>query len=138
MKIVHATAIGLLGFLGITAMVGAVPLILYPQGDLMHMPLSMLQHSPFHSFLIPGIILLLANGILSFIVLSQTMRRRNGYGWWVALQGCVLSGWIVIQVIMLRATSWLHYLYLAVGLGLIAAGLALTREVKTEKLKAAS
>jgi len=134
MKIVHAAAIGLLGFLGITAIVGAVPLILYPQGDLMHMPLSMLQHSPFHSFLIPGIILLLVNGILSFIVLNQTLRRRKGYGWWVASQGCVLSGWIIIQVIMIQGISWLHFLYLAVGLMLIASGFAIIREARSEKL----
>ena len=135
MNIARATAIGSLVFLGVTAFVGAVPLILYPQGDLLHVPLSLLQHSPFHSFLIPGIILLMANGVLSFVALYQLLRRRNGYGWWVAFQGCVISGWIVVEVIMFRAIAWLHFLYLAVGLLLIAAGLALTRKARSHQPK---
>ena len=135
MKLVRLIAVWTLGFLGISAIVGAIPLILSPQGDLLHMPLSMLEHSPFHSFLIPGIILLLANGALSFVALYQLLKRRNGYSWWVAFQGCVISGWIVVEVIMFRAVAWLHVLYLAVGLILIASGLALTREAKIESRK---
>jgi hypothetical protein len=131
MKITRVIAIWALGFLGVTAIVGAVPLILYPQGDLLHMPLSLLDHSPFHSFLIPGIVLLLANGALSFVALYQLVRRRNGYGFWVAFQGCVTSSWIVVEVIMFRAVAWLQFLYLAVGLILIASGLALTKETRS-------
>jgi hypothetical protein len=133
MKIVRTTAISALVFLGITAIVGAVPLILHPQGDPMHIPLSLLEHTPFHSFLIPGSILLLANGMLSFVALYQALRRRNGYGWWVAFQGCVISGWIVVEVIMFRAVAWLHVLYLAVGIVLIASGFALTKNQASTK-----
>jgi hypothetical protein len=136
MRITRAIAIWTLGFLGVTAIVGAVPLILFPQGDLLHMPLNLLEHSPFHSFLIPGIILLLANGVLSFVALYQLMRRRNGYGWWVAFQGCVISGWIVVEVIMIRAVAWPHFLYLAVGLILIASGLALAWKAEGQITKA--
>ena len=138
MKLVRSISIWTLGFLGITAIVGAIPLILNPMGDRSHIPLSLLDHSPFHSFLIPGIILLLANGALSFVALYQLLKRRNGYSWWVAFQGCVISGWIVVEVIMLRAVVWLHILYLAVGLILIATGLALIKEAATHKLKADS
>jgi hypothetical protein len=136
MNIARATAIGSLGFLGVTAIIGAVPLILYPQGDLLHMPLSLLEHSPFHSFLIPGIILLLANGVLSFVALYQVVRWRKGYGWWVAFQGCVISGWIIVEVIMFRAVAWLHLLYIAVGVILIASGLAQVREAKGQNPEA--
>jgi len=128
MKNPRTIAIYTLWFLGITAVIGGVPMILNPKGDRIHIPLSVLQHSPFDSFLIPGIILLLANGVLSFIALYQTVRRRNGYGWWVAFQGCVISGWIIIEMIMFRAVAWLHLLYLAVGFILIASGLSLTRK----------
>jgi hypothetical protein len=92
------------------------------------MSLDMLRYSPFHSFLIPGLILLLANGVMSLLVLYLTVQRRPGYGWWVAFQGCVLAGWIVVEVIMLRLIMWAHYLYLAVGLALIVSGISLTRE----------
>ena len=132
MKIAYVLAVWTLVFLGVTAIVGAIPLILNPLGDRSHIPLSLLEHWPFHSFLIPGIILLLANGVLSFVALYQLMRRSNGHGRWVAFQGCVISGWIVVEVIMFRAIAWLHFLYLAVGLILIASGLALTRETRSQ------
>jgi len=131
MKNPRTIAICTLWFLGITAVIGGVPMILNPQGDRIHIPLSVLEHSPFHSFLFPGIILLLANGVLSFVALFQTMRRQNGYGWWVAFQGCVISGWIIVEMIMFRAVALLHLLYLAVGLILVASGLALTREARS-------
>jgi hypothetical protein len=132
LKTAHAIAVWTLVFLGFTAIVGAIPLILYPQGDLLHMPLSMLAYSPFHSFLIPGIILLLANGVLSFVALYLLLRRRNRYGLWVVFQGCVISGWIVAEIILFRKVVSLHILYLAVGLILIASGLALTRESRNQ------
>ncbi len=128
MKVVRGVAIGVLGFLGVSAIAGALPLILDPSGGLMHMPRSMLRHSPFHTFLIPGLILLLANGLLSLLVLTAVLRRRPGYGWWVAFQGCVATGWIVVEVAMVGGLDWLQFLYLTVGLALMASGGALTRE----------
>jgi len=131
MKIVRALAIATLGFLGVGAVAGAVPLIMDPSGKWMGMPISLLDHSPFHSFLIPGIILLLSNGLLSLAILVMAIRRSPHYGWWVVFQGCVLTGWITVEVIMMRTAVWPHYLYWAIGIVLIALGLALTRESRT-------
>ncbi len=39
------------------------------------MPLSLLAYSPFHSWLIPGMILLVSNGLLALWVLSVARRR---------------------------------------------------------------
>jgi uncharacterized membrane protein len=49
----------------------------------------------------------------------------------VAFQGCVIAGWIVVEMIMLRMVIWAHYVYLAVGITLISLGLALRRENRT-------
>jgi hypothetical protein len=91
------------------------------------MPQSLLRHSPFHSYLIPGIILLMANGLLSLWVLWLAVRRHPGYGWWVAAQGCVLLGWLAVEVAMLRLVVWPHYLFGGVALALVVSGLALAR-----------
>jgi hypothetical protein len=131
MKVLRGIAIAILGFLGVSAMVGAIPLILDPTGRMLSMPMNLLEYSPFHSYLIPGIILLTANGFLSLWVLYISVRRRQGYGWWVAFQGCVIAGWIVVEMIMLRMVIWAHYVYLAVGITLISLGLALRRENRT-------
>jgi len=89
------------------------------------MPLSVLQHSPFHSFLIPGIVLLSANGLLALAVLWLVIMRKARYGLWTALQGWVLLGWLAVQCWMLREVIWWHYLYGTLAAALIVCGLAL-------------
>jgi hypothetical protein len=127
LKRVRWIAIAALGFLGVTAFIGAVPMILHPSGEPWQMPQSLLQPSPFHSYLIPGIILLMANGVMSLFALYAAARLWPGYGRWVAFQGCILAGWIAVEVGMLRMAIWPHYFYGAISLVLIAAGLALRR-----------
>jgi hypothetical protein len=127
-----------LGFLCLTSIVGAVPMMLDSKGEPLQIPQRFLEHSPFHSFLIPGIILLAANGIFSLLVLFAILRRTSRYGGWVMLQGFVLVGWIAVEVAMLRMAFWPHYLYLGVGLVLILAGLALTTGEANERRSARS
>jgi hypothetical protein len=128
MQKVRTIAISALWFLSISAMVGAIPLLLDPTGRPWgYMTLDMLQHSPVHAFLIPGVILFLANGVMSLFVLDAMRHYRRGYGWWVAFQGCVLAGWIVVEIILLCVAAWPQILYLAVGVVLITTGLAMTR-----------
>jgi uncharacterized membrane protein len=128
MKSIRAVAIASLVFLGITSLVGAVPLIVDPSGKMLSMPLSLLRHSPFSSFLIPGIILLSANCLLSFWVLAKVIRKTSRYGRWIALQGCVLAGWIVVQIVMIRTVIWAHHVYLLVAAVLILCGWLLRKD----------
>ena len=132
MRPVRTAAITLLTFLGITALAGAVPMILYPRGSAM-MPLSLLEHSPFRSFLIPGLVLFTANGLLALWVLRLVLARKRHYGLWVALQGSVLLIWLIVECWMLRAVVWLHYLYGAVAVALIVTGFVLRRLPTTDR-----
>lgn len=127
MKTTRIVAITALMFLGLSAMVGAIPLLVHPSDEPWAMPQTLLQHSPFHSFLIPGIILLAANGLLSLWVLGLTVRKHSGYGWWVTAQGCVLLGWLVVEIVLLRLVMWAQYLYGAVAVVLVVAGITLVR-----------
>jgi hypothetical protein len=127
MKAFRTIAVVALVYLGVSGIAGAIPLLLHPTGEPWAMPQTLLQHSPFHSYLIPGIILLAANGLLSVWVLGLTLRRYPGYGWWVAAQGCVLLGWLVVETLMLRVVVWPHYLYGVVALALIVTGTAVAR-----------
>jgi hypothetical protein len=130
MKIMRMVALVAVAFLAVTAIWGAALLIGDPMGRPMDIPVSVLQHSPFHSFLIPGILLLVSNGLLGIAVFVVALLRARGYGLWVGFQGCVLFGWITIEVILLRTVVWLHYVYWGLALILIAAGWALTRETR--------
>lgn len=127
MNVVRAVVFVALAVLAISAMGGSAFLIGHPMGSA-QMPLSILKDSPFHSFLIPGIILLVSSGLLATGVFLLTLFRVCRYGWWIAAQGCVLFGWITVEVIMLRAVVWLHYLYWGLAVLLIACGWVLRNQ----------
>ena len=131
MRFARYVSIAMLVFLGITSLVGAVPMLTDPHGQPWQMPQSFLQHSPFHSYLIPGIVLLVMNGLMSLFVLLLTLRRRNGYGRWIAAQGCVLLGWLTVECLVLRMVIWPHYVYGAGSAILVIGGVALWSDRKT-------
>lgn len=127
MKCARWMAFAALLFLGVTAIVGAIPMLRDPDGEPWNMPQSLLAHSPFRSYLIPGMLLLAVNGLLSLYVLWLTVSKRQNYPLWVTAQGCILAGWIVTEVAMLRLFVWPHFVYLAVAAVLVASGLLLQR-----------
>jgi hypothetical protein len=128
MKGARSTAMILLAFLGVGAIVGAVPMILWPlQTQWNLIPVSVLQYSPFHSFLVPGIILLVANGLMALWVLSTVVARGPLHGLWTAFQGCVLLGWLVVECWMIRAVGGAHYFYALIAMALIVSGFAMRR-----------
>ena len=127
MKFLRLSAVLLLAFLGLTAIAGSIPMLLYPEGNEILLPLSLLQYSPFTSYRIPGILLLTTNGVLALVVLWLVIARRPFYGEWTCFQGCVLLGWLAIECILLRMVMWLHYVYGAAGVALVVAGILLSR-----------
>ncbi len=100
-------------------------MMLNPHGNPLGMPQSLLQHTPFHSYLIPGVLLLAANGLLSLWGLWLVLARSPRYGLWAVCQGCVLLGWLSVECWMLRIVIWPHYLYGIVALVLITSGFRL-------------
>lgn len=125
--------IALLVLLGVGAVPSGALLILAPDGHLMQMPLSMLEHSPFSSFLVPGLILFAFLGIYPLAV-AYSLWKRPGWRWpdainpfrsthwsWAAslAAGVILVIWIIAEVIMLRTIVFLHVLYRAWGIALL-------------------
>jgi hypothetical protein len=127
MKKARIVAIVALIFTGLSGVIGAVPLIVNPHGEPWSFPQSLLQYSPFRSYLVPGIILLVANGLLSLWVLRLTVGKYSGFGWWVIAQGVVSLGWLIVEVVMLRLIVWPHYLYGAVAMALVISGIVIVR-----------
>jgi len=122
-KKLRITAIILLIFNGISALGGGAGLIFDPSGESMQMPLDLLKHSPFNNFLIPGIILLTFNGLLSFLIAFFAVRRNRFYPQLTILQGIILVGWLSVQIVMIRDFyAPLHAPYFMVGLGMIVVG----------------
>jgi len=125
LKPARLAAVSALVLLGTSAVAGAIPMFLHPSGSSSFLPLSLLERTPFHSYLIPGVLLLVANGLLSFLVLWLTILSRPGYALWVGAQGCVLAGWLIVEIWLLRVVSWLHFVQGAIAMVLIISGVLL-------------
>ncbi len=121
-------AMGVLLFLGVTSVIGAVPLLLDPYGSPLSMPQSMLANSPFHSYLVPGLVLLVCNGLLSLIIFLAVARRQKTYGRWIFVQGIILAVWLLVEIAVLRFMVWAHWFYGAVACLLLTCGWLLRNE----------
>jgi len=108
---------------GIGAIYGGSNLILHPDGSSIQLSLQWLQHTPFHNYFIPGIILFIANGLLSMFVFMALLLKYKNYPWLVIAQGVVLTGWIVIQILLIQTVYFLHIILGSFGIALILLGI---------------
>ncbi len=126
--IVKIVAIFLLCVNGIGAVYGGLQLFAEPSGSGLQMRLSFLEHSPFKSYLIPGIILLIVNGILSFVTVVTILFKTSKYPLFIIAQGVLLTGWIIAQLIILRVFyAPMHPTFILIGITLIGCGLYLKK-----------
>jgi hypothetical protein len=107
---------------GVGALYGGWNLITHPDGSSLQMSPNYLQYSPFDNYFIPGIILFLVNGLFDFLVLGALLINHRYVPLLVTFQGVLLTGWIFIQVIMVRDIYFLHILLGTAGLLLILLG----------------
>ena len=73
----------LLAFLGLGALGGGAVFVISPNGEMFRMPVSILAHSPFGSFLVPGIILFCVLGIVPSGLVFALLRKPD---WRLAAQ----------------------------------------------------
>jgi len=136
--------ISLLLFLGLSAMGGGCFLIISPSGKLLGgLPLSILEHSPFSDFLIPGIILFLILGffpcLICLALIKKPINRFAEYfnffkdmHW--AWSFCIyvafaLIIWIQVETIFVQGVGWLQTLYMLYAIPIIF--FALLPQVRT-------
>ncbi len=121
----------------IAAIFGGGNLIDHPDGSSLVISLDWLKFSPFRNYLVPGIILFIANGLFGFAVLATMLFGYRKASFLIIVQGAILAGWIVVQVIMIRTIIGLHVFMFVVGLLLILIGGKLNRmnqsEMKSKK-----
>jgi hypothetical protein len=111
----------LVALLAVGAYGGALMMTLIQPDD--YLPPEWLAGMPFDSWVLPGIGLLIANGILPTVALLGEVRRRP----WAALAhvavGGVLVGWIALQLVVIGYVAPAFQLgYLALGVVILAAG----------------
>jgi hypothetical protein len=119
----------LLVFTGIGGIYGGYALVTAPDGSKMIMSTEILSNSPFRTFLVPGIILLLFNGLLPLLIAWGLFVRppwqwpelfnlyhKQHWCWTFSLYyGFILIIWINVQIIMLSYSSLLQPVFALTG-----------------------
>jgi hypothetical protein len=103
-------------FIGLGAVAGGLGLVLKPGGENFGMSIEALKNSPFSTYLVPGIVLLVVNGLGSLVGAAASFARYRRAGDTAMVLGVFLVAWIILQVYWLAAFHWLHALYLGLGL----------------------
>jgi len=122
LQLLYTIAGFLLLFNAAGAIYGGTHLITHPDGSSLQMSLALLQHTPFHDYLIPGMVLLAVNGFFSIVCFGMLLAGNKLRGRYIAAQGILLTGWIVIQILLIRTLNPLHIVMGLTGLMLICSG----------------
>ena len=128
-------SISLLFILGILALYGGLSFISDPSGKSIQISIDVLDGTPFNDFLIPGIILILANGFLSLLIAVLTIKRTKHYQWFIILQGCILIGWLTAELIfnIEMFLPIMHYPLYTVGILFILIGFIINKRIHQKK-----
>jgi len=126
--------IALLLFLGISATGGGFLLIISPSGKMLGgLPLSILEHSPFTDFLIPGIILFLILGVFPCVVSRALLKKPVNrfaeslnlfkdmhWSWSFTIYSAfALIVWIQVETIFIQGVGWLQTFYMLYAIPII-------------------
>jgi len=130
---VLVTGLGVLQvFIGLGAVGGGLALVLEPSGSYLGIPLELLKSSPFSTYLVPGIVLLMVNGVGSLVGAAASFTRHR-YACETAMTlGVFLVVWIMLQVYWFAGFHWLHALYLGLGLLEFVLGWLLRKALRKE------
>ena len=110
----------ILGSLQAFTAIGAIPagygLLMDTTGQGVGMSTELLENSPLDSFLLPGLFLLLVNGLAHLVGAWLSFTRHRQAGYTGLILGIILSLWIIIQVAWISLSSVLQPLFLLIGL----------------------
>ena len=133
-KILRVISICLLAATGLNALVAGWCLVVDPSGNTLGMSTVFLEDSPFKNFLVPGIILFVAIGVVSMLAAVFAFLRLLYYAKLIFFAGVVLTGWIIIQMILLQTLNFLQILFGSIGVLLVVFGIVLKEASRTNNV----
>lgn len=109
-------------FQGLSGLAGGIGLVADPTGRSLGIPLDWLQGSPFDSYLIPGLVLLLALGVYPLAVAYAMWKRRPWSRLAALLVGLMLLIWIAVEILVVgyQPSPPLQLIYGLLGLIIVA------------------
>jgi len=118
----------LLFVVAVNALVAGWLFMTDPSGQSMGISAELLRFSSFDNFFLPGLVLFSMNGVLAIITAISVIRRWSYYPVRVTAQGMLLTGWIMVQVMLIREFNFLHAILGASGIYLILTGISVLRK----------
>jgi hypothetical protein len=114
-------------FIGIGGVAGGFGLVTERSGANLGLQADLLSNSPFSDYLIPGLVLLIINGVGSLAGGVFSFLRYRYAGLFAIALGAFLMVWIVAQVWWIGLTIWLQPLFFGLGVVELVLGLELQR-----------
>jgi hypothetical protein len=120
-----------------SALYGGAALMISPDGELLGLPLYLLNGTPFTSFFSPAIILFFVLGILPLLSAWGLLKNKKSalaeklnlfkdmqWSWSFGIYSSFfLVVWLQIQMMFLSAVSWLHAFYMFLAIAILISGL---------------
>jgi len=103
----------LLGFLGVSAVLGGFALLI----DVINLPDNLLDGSPFSSYFVPSLILVLV-GMLALGAFVAVRAERQAAAIFSSLSGGAIVIFELVEIWVI-GVSWLQFVYIAVGVALL-------------------
>lgn len=107
---------------------GAIPvgimLVTDPTGAGVGFPPGWIEGTPFGSYLVPGLYLLVMNGLAMVALVGLSLVRHWSAPWLTLVLGTGLVIWIAVQLVVMPEVSVLQAVFGIIGLALAAAGTA--------------
>jgi hypothetical protein len=119
--------VALLGFVGFGAVYGGIQMLVDPY-EPMGMTRSLISRTPFETFTVPGVLLLVLVGMTPIVLAAAVLRRAAPHPLWAVAFGLGLVAWIVTQWVLVDAQLWLQPVIFAVGLAIASAAVELWRQ----------
>lgn len=106
-------------FAAVSAIVGAIGLVV----GFMDIPLSVLSGTPFADFTVPALLLGIVVGgsalVAAVIALFGPRRLASLASLASAAAGCIMVGWMAVEIAMIGLEIWVQAAYFVVGLLMI-------------------
>ena len=109
----------ILGSIQVFIAIGAIPAgVLYlmdTSGARMGVSSELLKNSPLDSFLLPGLFLLLVNGLITAAASVLSFIKHKYAGMAGLMLGLILTAWIIVQVAWIGLTSFMQPMFFVIG-----------------------
>jgi hypothetical protein len=130
-------AISLEIFLSVGALGGGGALMLGPRGEIIPLPVSALEGSPFDTYLAPGLILFCALGLGPLVAAALAWRRHPMAPFAASTVGAALLIWLAIEIAVVGYSNEppLQPFYLLLGVAITVVGLGWRAALRSSALR---